>query len=218
VTGEALPGVLFVDDDAELLATLSSLAEASERMALAGTATSGAAALKACTSGKPDVVVADVRMPGTDGLGLTRALLRGRTDARPRVLVMTAFACDGYLTEALGAGARGFLSKTATWPELEEAVETVHKGGIALQAEFTARLVDLLLPGQVDLGELSPRELEVLRLVGMGASLQEIACALHMAEGTARGHMEHLRRKLRATNRAGLAVAARSAGLGLGSA
>ncbi len=215
MTGQALPKVLFVDDETELLETVSLLAGASERLVLAGTASSGAAALKACTVTALDVVVADVRMPGTDGLGLTRALLRGRADARPRVLVMTAFACDEYLTEALGAGARGFLAKTASWPELEEAVETVHKGGIALPAEFSARLVDLFLPGRVDLSGLSGREVDVLRLVGSGASLREIANHLGMAEGTARGHVEHLRKKLHVANRAELTVAARKAGLGL---
>lgn len=209
------PRVLFVDDDAELLATLALLAEASGRVALGGTATSAAAALAGCRSSDPDVVIADVCMPGTDGLSFTRSLLRGRPDAGPRVLVMTAFACDEYLLEALGAGARGFLPKTASWPELEDAILTVYQGGSALPAELSGRLVELLLPGRVDLGGLGEREMDVLRLVGAGSSPAEIAESLSMAEGTVRGHVEHLRKKLGVTSRAQLALRARAAGLGL---
>ncbi|MGC8626778.1 MAG: response regulator [Acidimicrobiales bacterium] len=211
---EAAPRVLFVDD-AELLATITLLANASERLVLAGTAKSAAAALEMYRKVAPDVVVVvDVRMPGTDGVSLTRALLRGRRDG-PQVLVMTAFACDEYLLEALGAGARGFLAKSASWPETVEAVLTVCRGGIALPAQFSARLVELLLPGRIDLSGLSEREMDVLRLIGAGASLEEIAESLNMAEGTARGHVEHLRKKLCLSNRVELALAARTAGLGL---
>ncbi len=208
------PRVLFVDDDPELLGTLALLSDTSECVDLAGTASSAVSAMEVLRPVRADVIVADVRMPGTDGLSLTRSLLRGRPNDGPRVLVMTAFACDEYLLEALGAGARGFLPKTAPWPQLEQAILTVYGGGLALPAEFSDRLVQLLLPGRVDLSGLSAREMDVFRLVGAGASLDTIAGALNMAEGTARGHIEHLRKKLCVGSRAELALAARMAGLG----
>ena len=209
------PTVLFVDDDTELLSQYRLLAGASHRLRLAGAAPSAAEALRTCAISRPNVVVADVRMPGTNGLDLTRALLRGQPGRSPKIVVLTAFACDEYLVEAVGAGARGFLPKSCSWPQLEDAVVAVDEGRLALPPALSARLVELLLPGELDLGGLSPREVEVLRLVGSGASPKEVASKLYIAEGTARTHIERLRRKLGANSRTQLALAARASGLWL---
>ena len=205
--------VLLVDDDAELLDSLAVLVEASARLTLAGIAASARPALEFCSTRRPAVALVDVRMPGPDGISLTRALCGGDRNRRPRVVVTTAFPLDEYLLAALGAGASGFLPKGAPWAEVEEALVVVDRGGLALPAALSARLVDLVLPGQ-DLGTLSDRELQVLALVGSGLSTSEIAEQLVISEGTVRAHLEHLRAKLGARSRAELAAAAREAGLG----
>jgi len=209
-----LPTVIFVDDDARLLAQYALLAQGSDRLRLAGTASCAAEALLACANSCPDVVVVDVRMPGTDGLSLTRTLLREqRRPQCPKILVLTAFACDEYLLEALGAGARGFLPKSCSWPEVEDGVQALAAGRVALPPALSARLIELVLPGKVDLSSLSSRELEVLRLLGSGASVRDVAARLYIAEATARTHVERLRRKLGVSSRTQLALAARAAGL-----
>lgn len=206
--------MLLVDDDDELLSSLAVLFGSSERLELGGTATNAREALAFCRAKRPHVVLADVRMPGLNGIALTRFLTEGSRQARPRVLVTTAFAIDEYLLAALGAGASGFVPKSSPWSEFDQALVTVHEGGIALPADLSAHLVELLLPGKPDLSVLSNRELEVLTLVGTGASRSQIAEALVLSEGTVRAHLDHLRIKLGARNRVDLALVARQAGLG----
>ena len=104
-------------------------------------------------------------------------------------------------------------SRAPPWPELEQAILRVHAGEVVVPPELVARMVRLVLPGSIDLGELSPRELEVLTLVGGGASSEKIATVLCISEGTVRAHLEHLRRKLRVTTKLELGLVARSAGL-----
>ncbi len=210
----AIPHVLVVDDDADLLASLAVLFADSPRLALAGTATCTSDAIRACEQLRPDVVLADVRMPGPDGLSLTRTLTRGNRRGVPKVLVTTGFVLDEYLLGALGAGACGFIPKTAPWAEVEAALLTVHAGGLVLPAELSAHLVELVLPGRAELGDLTPRELEVLTMVSTGRCAGQIAQSLFVSESTVKAHLEHLRTKLGASNRLELALIARSAGLG----
>ena len=207
------PSVLLVDDDLDTLESLAVLTTASPRLHLAGVAASGRDAVARNEELRPDVIVTDVRMPGVDGLSVARAILRGRRASAPRVLVMTAYRQDDYLLGALGAGADGFLPKGTPWPELEQAILRVHAGEVVVPPDLVARMVRLLLPGSIDLSELSPRELEVLTLVGEGLGSEEIATALCISEGTVRAHLEHLRRKLRAGTKLELGLVARSAGL-----
>lgn len=114
---------------------------------------------------------------------------------------------------ALGAGADGFLPKGTPWPELEEAIISVCAGELVVPADLVSRIVRLLLPGSVDLSVLSPRELDVLRLVGTGAASADIAKELYISEGTVRAHLEHLRRKLHVGTMLELGLVARSAGV-----
>ncbi len=131
--------VLLVDDDIDLLDSLEVLVTASPRLRLAGRAASTHEALQHCQLNHPEVVLADIRMPGPDGLTLTRALTRGDRRNYPRVLVTTAFPLDEYLLAALGGGASGFLAKGAPWPDVHDALLTVADGGIALPPTLTAR-------------------------------------------------------------------------------
>ena len=175
--------VLLVDDDTDLLDSLEILVEASEHLDLAGRATSTAAAIEHCGRHHPDVVLADIRMPGPDGLSLTRTLTGGSRQGRPRVLVTTAFPLDEYLLAALGGGASGFLAKGAPWAEIELALVSVHQGGIALPGALSARLVDLMLPGRASLAALTQRELQILAMVGAGDTQDEISAKLTISDG-----------------------------------
>ena len=206
--------VLLVDDDIDVLDSLEVLVTASPRLRLAGRAASTHEALQHCQLNHPEVVLADIRMPGPDGLTLTRALTRGDRRNYPRVLVTTAFPLDEYLLAALGGGASGFLAKGAPWPDVHDALLTVADGGIALPPTLTARVIDLTLPGRANLATLTERELQVLTLVGSGHDLAAIATTLFVSEHTVRAHLEHLRAKLAVRTRADLAIAARQAGLG----
>lgn len=207
------PSVLLVDDDLDTLESLAVLTTASPRLRLAACASNGREAIAQSETLHPDVVVTDVRMPGIDGLSVARTILRGRRAGAPRVLVMTAYQKDDYLVGALGAGADGFLLKGTPWPELEQAILRVHAGEVVVPPDLVAGMVRLLLPGSIDLSQLSRRELEVLTLVGGGAASEEIATKLHISEGTVRTHLEHLRRKLRVSTKLELGVVARNAGL-----
>lgn len=208
-----LPSVLLVDDDLDTLESLAVLTVASKQLLLAGCASSGRQAVERCAELKPDVVLTDVRMPGVDGLSMTRSILRGRRGGSPDVLVMTAYRQDNYLLGALGAGANGFLLKGAPWQEVERAILRIHDGELVVPADLLKRMARFLLPGSIDLSGLSPRELEVLRLVGNGASADDIAAELYISAGTVRAHLEHLRRKLHVGTRLELGLVARQAGL-----
>ena len=205
--------LLLVDDDADLLDSLALLVEASSQLSLAGRAINSAKALALSRRRRPDVVLADIRMPGHDGISLTRSLTGGNRHARPRILVTTAFPLDAYLLAALGGGASGFLAKGAPWPEIEQALVRVHRGEIVLPEAMSARLVELTLPGLPRLDSLTDRELQILALVGSGFSQADIARRFVLSESTVRAHLEHLRNKLDARSRAELALAAREAGL-----
>jgi DNA-binding NarL/FixJ family response regulator len=209
--------VLLVDDDTDLLDSLEILVEASEHLDLAGRATNTAHAIGHCRRHQPDVVLADIRMPGADGLSLTRTLTGGSRRGRPRVLVTTAFPLDEYLLAALGGGASGFLAKGAPWAEIEQALVTIGQGGIAVPTALSARLVDLMLPGRPTLPALTPRELQILALVGAGDTQDEISAKLTISDSTVRAHLEHLRNKLGVRSRTELTIAAREVGLGCAS-
>lgn len=206
--------LMVVDDDPIMVRAVSALVDASAVVALAGTATGADEAVALCMDRRPDVVLADVRMPGRDGISLAAQLTGGNRSARPRVLVTTAFAADDYLVRALGSGASGFIAKSAPWPEVERSVQVVHDGGIALPGDLTARLVAVLLPGTAHGGQLTRREEHVLQLVGAGRSPRQIAGDLVVSEATVRTHLDHLRAKLGVRTRVELALAARAAGLG----
>lgn len=122
----------MVDDDADLMPALGDLCASTEDIRLVGTAAGGAQALEVVRSLEPDVVVTDVRMPGPDGIELTRRLAGSGRDERPKMLVLTSFPLDDYLLGALAAGASGFLPKSTPWADLAHAVRVVHAGGAVI--------------------------------------------------------------------------------------
>jgi DNA-binding NarL/FixJ family response regulator len=177
----------------------------------------GSGVVAAVASTRPDVVLMDIRMPGMDGVTATAAL-RSLSDSPP-VLVLTTFDDDEILAAALRAGASGFLLKGTPAEELQRAVRTVAEGGAWLDPAVTGRVLtayraaSAARPGDDRLGVLTPREREVLSLIGQGLSNAEIAARFVLGEGTVKTHINHLFSKLQLRDRAAAIVLAFDSGL-----
>ncbi|HUY51769.1 MAG TPA: response regulator transcription factor [Streptosporangiaceae bacterium] len=188
--------------------------------AVIGTACDGAEAVLICRDLRPDVVLMDVRMPGTDGIEATRQLT-GLPEGGPRILILTTFDLDEYVYDALRAGASGFLLKDVTAERLFDAVRVIAAGEALLAPSVTRRLIGefaLLRPRQDDsagaaLAALTPRETQVLRLVAEGLSNPEIAVRLVVTEETVKSHVSRMLAKLGLRDRTQAVVAAYESGL-----
>jgi DNA-binding NarL/FixJ family response regulator len=203
--------VLLVDDQPLARAGLKLILAPEDGFTIVGEAADGAAALALIDQTRPDVVVMDVRMRGMDGVEATRRL-RLRT-ATPPVLILTTFGEDEVLSAALRAGAAGFVLKDAPAEDLIRAVQTVAAGDAWLDPAVTSRVLAAYrnsAPPQEDVAErvstLSAREVEVLRLVGRGATNQEIADTLVITEATVKSHIGHILDKLDLRDRAAMIV------------
>src|SRR6202034_547500 len=185
-----------------------------------GTAADGTEAVRVCRSARPDVVLMDVRMPGTDGIEATRQLALD-PEHTPRVLILTTFDLDEYVFDALRAGASGFLLKDVTAERLFDAVRVVAAGEALLAPAITRRLIGEFtrLPPQrtgtaaAVLGELTPRETEVLRLLAQGLSNPELAARLVVTEETVKTHVSRVLHKLGLRDRTQAVVIAYESGL-----
>ncbi|WP_327434895.1 response regulator transcription factor [Streptomyces sp. NBC_01236] len=182
-------------------------------------ASNGAEAVAAVRRTRPDVVLMDIRMPELDGLEATRRVLDGAPDA-PRVIILTTFDLDDLVYSALSAGASGFLLKDVTPEHLVSAVRMVRTGDALLAPAITRRLVERYArrgPGAAalhrDLAALTPRELEVLRLLAQGLSNTELAARLHLAETTVKTHVARILAKLGLRDRVQAVVTAYETGL-----
>jgi len=185
-----------------------------------GEAANGAEAVVAVRDLKPDVVLMDIRMPTMDGLEATRRIVKESRDCR--VLMLTTFDLDRYVYDALAAGASGFLLKDVTPEHLVAAVRLVETGDALLAPSITRRLVERFAPGAStsrppavhrDLAALTPREREVLTLVGHGRSNSEIAGHLTLSEATVKTHVARIFAKLELRDRAQAVVLAYETGL-----
>jgi DNA-binding NarL/FixJ family response regulator len=191
---------------------------------VAGTAGDGAEAVRVCAETTPDVVLMDVRMPGTDGIEATRQLVgagAGTEDGRPRVLILTTFDLDEYVYDALRAGASGFLLKDVTAEQLFHAVRVIAAGEALLAPTVTRRLIHEFArqrprtddQGVAGLATLTPRETQVLRLVAEGLSNPEIAARFTVTEETVKTHVSRILAKLGLRDRTQAVVAAYETGL-----
>jgi len=209
--------VLLVDDQELIRTGLRGILRTRFGFEIVGELSSGEGVVEAVAELQPDIVVMDVRMPKVDGVTATRAL--GATEEAPPVLVLTTFEDEEILAGALRAGAAGFLLKGVPADDLQRAVRTVAAGGSWLDPAVTARVLSTyregtgpLLPGaEVDV--LTPREREVLALVGEGLSNTEIAEVLVLGEGTVKTHVGHIFTKLGLRDRAAAVVFAFDHGL-----
>ena len=211
--------VLIADDQALVRYGLRLIVDAQPDLTVVGEAANGAEAIELARRLHPNVVLMDIRMPEVDGLQATRRLMALPTLTATRVLVLTTFDLDGYVYEALQAGASGFLLKDTSPEQLVHGIRTVARGEALLAPSVTRRLIDhfLRLSGPVvapqGLADLTAREREVLILIGHGLSNTEIAERLYVTDATVKTHIAHLYRKLGARDRAQAVVIAHQAGL-----
>jgi DNA-binding NarL/FixJ family response regulator len=229
--------VLLADDQALIRAGFRVLLEAADDIEVIGEAVNGDQAVALAKAERPDVILMDIRMPGTDGLAATSQI--AATDALNgvRVVILTTFETDEYVYQALRAGASGFLVKDAEPEELIRAVRVVYRGEALLSPSVTRRLIASLarrapavpaaagaaaVPGRdtanraspaSDLARLTEREREVLGLVAQGLSNDEIAVRLYLSPLTTKTHVSHIMTKLCARDRARLVVIAYESGL-----
>lgn len=210
--------VLLADDHAAIRAGLRLLLDAAEGIEVVGEAADGDAAVRQARARGADVVLMDLRMPGTDGIAATRLITEaGIAD----VLVLTTFDLDEYVDGALAAGAAGFLLKTADPAALIDAVRRVAAGDGVIAPEITRRVLARFARQEAPSGtaddpriaELTPRERDVLAALGRGLSNQGIAAELVVSEATAKTHVSRVLMKLAVTSRMQAAVVARDAGL-----
>jgi DNA-binding NarL/FixJ family response regulator len=209
--------VVIADDQALVRTGFSVILDTEADIEVVGEAGDGRAAVDAARALRPDVVLMDIRMPELDGIEATRIVAR---EARsPRVLILTTFDLDEYVYEALRAGASGFLLKDAGADELLHAVRVVAAGDALLSPSITRRLIEdyARRPPHRErpaaLAELTPRELEVLRLVARGLSNGEIARQLVVGDATVKTHVARIFAKLDVHDRAQAVVLAYESGL-----
>jgi DNA-binding NarL/FixJ family response regulator len=211
--------VLLADDQALVRAGFRALLDAQDDIEVAGEACDGMQAFRLARELAPDVVLMDIRMPGTDGLAATRQITADPQLANTRVLVLTTFELDEYVFEAIRSGASGFLVKDTEPDALVQAVRVMAAGDALLSPSVTRRLIAEFAarakqPRNADgLKELTEREREVLTLVGNGLSNSEIAERLFVSPATAKTHVSRAMIKLRARDRAQLVVIAYESGL-----
>ena len=212
---------LIVDDQAMVREGFGALLDAQPGLSVVGLAANGADGLRLTEELKPDVVLMDIRMPVMDGLAATAQILGGDApDDGPRVLILTTFDLDDYVYDALRAGASGFLLKDAPGGELVHAVRVVAAGDALLAPSITKRLIADFAsrrprrPGTPEgLNELTPRELEVLRLIARGMSNAEIGHELFITEQTTKTHVGRILMKLHLRDRVQAVVLAYESGL-----
>ncbi|GAB6939395.1 response regulator [Isoptericola variabilis] len=220
--------VLIADDHAAIRAGLRMLLDAAGDVEVVGEAADGDAAVTNARALRPDVVLMDLRMPGTDGIAATRTMT---TEGLADVLVLTTFDLDEYVDGALRAGAAGFLLKTAEPAALLDAVRRVAAGDGVLAPEVTRRVLAQLTgtattpsaaagappnpaaPADPRLADLTPREVDVLGALGRGLSNQGIADELVITEATAKTHVSRVLAKLGVVSRMQAAIVARDTGL-----
>jgi DNA-binding NarL/FixJ family response regulator len=210
--------IVVVDDQEVVRAGFGALLRTQPDFDVAGTAADGAAAVELCAELRPDVVLMDVRMPVLDGIEATRRILAESDSAR--ILMLTTFDLDEHVYDALAAGASGFLLKDVTAERLFDAVRVIAAGGGLLAPTVTRRLISEFARQRprgtirpVALGNLTPRETEVLGLIAEGLTNPEIAERLVVSDETVKTHVSRLLGKLGLRDRTQAVIAAYESGL-----
>jgi DNA-binding NarL/FixJ family response regulator len=204
--------VAIADDQPLVRAGLRMIIDAAEGLRLIAEATNGKEAVEAARRARPDVLLMDIRMPLIDGLEATRQITA--IEQPTRVLVLTTFELDEYIYGALKAGASGFLLKDIAPEHLVNGIKTVAAGDALLSPSVTTRLIESYLQGQAHtppppaLGNLTPRELEIFKLVARGLSNAEIAGRLFLSNATVKTHVTRALTKLGLRDRAQAVVLA----------
>ncbi|MEW9547316.1 response regulator [Nonomuraea sp. NPDC050783] len=212
--------VLLADDQALVRAGFRSLLARSRDITVVGEAQDGEEAVRLAASTRPDVVLMDIRMPGTDGIAATRRIAGDRGVPGCRVIILTTFDTDEHVFAALRAGASGFLTKEVEPADLRRAVAAVAAGDALLSPGVTRRVIEqfarrrgLAPVAGRRLAGLTARELETVRLVALGLSNHEIAERLVISPATAKTHITRAIAKLDVRDRVQLVILAYESGL-----
>ncbi len=208
--------ILLVDDHDIVRAGLKALLEESGQFHVVGDVDNIADAIQCCRQTPPEVVLMDLALPGQNGIEGTEETLRACPGAK--VVVLSAFTDDRSVTDAIRAGARGFVVKRASHRELFDAIQTVASGGVYLSPDVSHSLVHHLAGGKQhtgspDLAALTPRERQVLRLIAEGKSSKEIASDMGLSPETIRSYRKAMMKKLGIHNVAGLTQLAITSGI-----
>ena len=213
--------VLLADDQAMLVAALSTILNAQDDIEVVATANTGSEAVTAALSHRTDVAILDIRMPGMDGIAAAQAIL-SRVPECP-IIMLTTFNEEELLAQSIAAGAHGFLLKDADPEVLVGAVRDVAKGESVLASQVTGPVLEAyrtaLTRGQLSAQErqglslVTRREMEVLSLIARGATNSEIAAEMVIAETTVKTHVSSLMSKLAARDRVALVLVAQRAGI-----
>ena len=213
--------VLLADDQAMLVAALSTILNAQDDIEVVTTANTGSEAVTAALSHRTDVAILDIRMPGMDGIAAAQAILSRIPECR--IIMLTTFNEEELVAQSIAAGAHGFLLKDADPEVLVGAVRDVAKGESVLASQVTGPVLEAyrtaLTRGQLSAQErqglslVTRREMEVLSLVARGATNSEIAAEMVIAETTVKTHVSSLMSKLAARDRVALVLFAQRAGI-----
>jgi DNA-binding NarL/FixJ family response regulator len=216
--GEPAPPRVVIADDQTLVRSGFRMILGAAGIPVVAEAADGQEAVTAVLKHRPDVVLMDIRMPEMDGLEATRQILAARPGRDSRIIILTTFDFDQYVYAALNAGASGFLLKDVSPEQLVAAVRTVRSGDALLAPSITRRLVERFAGSDHvavhrDLSGLTPRELEVLRLLARGMSNAELAAQLTLSEATVKTHVARILAKLQLRDRVQAVVLAYETGL-----
>ncbi|HEY2429351.1 MAG TPA: response regulator transcription factor [Acidimicrobiales bacterium] len=211
--------LLLVDDEAMVRTGLRLILETEDDLRVVGEASSGVEAIEQSSRLQPDVILMDVRMPRMDGVEACRRLVES---SAAKVVILTTFDLDEHLFSAVRAGACGFLLKASPPEELVAAIRAAHAGNALVEPRMTRRLLDefarrpaMVPSGEIParLGELTDRELGVLKEVAHGLSNAEIGERLYIGEATVKTHVTHILAKLGLRDRIQAVVLAYESGL-----
>ena len=210
--------VLLVDDHKIMRDGIRAILRHSEEFTIIGEADNGSEAVQICRRKKPEIVLMDIGLPGLNGIEATQEILRHVPDTR--VIILSMYDDEHSVVSAIRSGARAFVLKRASDNDLVDALRTVAKGGSYLSPQVSDRLLHRIQRGDLEskpassaLDGLSPRELQVLRLVAEGKTSKEIAVMLDLGLQTVRSYRKTMMKKLGVNNVAGLTQLALSAGL-----
>lgn len=186
--------ILLADDHHVVRQGLSAIIATESDLQVVGEACDGVVTCELYARLRPDILILDLRMPALDGFEVVKRLIQ--EDPQARILIMTTYDTDEDIWRCLRAGAKGYLLKDATHPEIITAIRTVARG-----ESFTTPQLATRLARRANAPEMTPRELDVLRLLAQGRTNKEIAAALGLGEGTIKTHLKSLLAKLGATTR-----------------
>jgi DNA-binding NarL/FixJ family response regulator len=213
--GQKMIKIMIVDDQPLIRDGLATLLGLKPELEVVGTAGDGLEAIEKVQQLQPDIVLMDIRMPGTNGVEATRVITKLAFEVK--VLMLTTFKDSEFIFEALEEGASGYLLKDMPTDTIVQAILTVHSGGVVLPPDITAQMLQELkktkeleqsnkteCPKVIE--DLTERELEVLQQLGYGYSNKEIAEALFITEGTVKNHVSNLINKLELRDRTQAAI------------